>query len=116
MDKQNSTDLSKHSTEQMIVEIIEYVPDIMVSKTIVTKTSGKITVSSFVEVGEFAVKTTPFDTYIQIIDGNTEISINEKTYTLVVGDGIMIPANAVHCINPNSEFKMISTVITRWDE
>lgn len=113
MNKNNSSDLSKQSNEQMIVEIIEYVPDLIISKTIVTKTSGEITVSSYVEVGEFAVKTSPFDTYVQIIDGNTEISINEKTYTLVVGEVIMIPANAAHCINPNSEFKMISTIIKR---
>jgi quercetin dioxygenase-like cupin family protein len=99
--------LKKH----IIVEIIEYVPNAVVSKTIIKKTTGNITVSSFALGEELAEKTNPYDTYIQIIDGAAEIIINEKKYNLTLGEGIIIPANAPHCFNANEQFKMISTTI-----
>jgi quercetin dioxygenase-like cupin family protein len=95
----------------IIVEIIEYVPHAVVSKIIIKKTTGNITVSSFASGEELAEKTSPFDNYIQIIDGSAELIINEKKYKLRLGEGIIIPAHAPHCFNANEQFKMISTVI-----
>lgn len=95
----------------IIVEIIEYVPKSVVSKTILKKTSGNISVSSFDTGEELAEKTSPFDTYIQIIDGSAEITINDKNYVLKLGEGIVIPAHASHSINANEQFKMVSTII-----
>jgi quercetin dioxygenase-like cupin family protein len=99
------------SRVHIIVEIIEYVPNAVVSKTIIKKTTGNITVTSFDTGEELAEKTSPFDTFIQIIDGAAEVIINEKTYLLRIGNGIVIPAHASHCINANERFKMVSTVI-----
>jgi len=95
----------------IIVEIIEYVPNTVVSKTIIKKSTGNITISSFDEGEELAEKTSPFDNYIQIIDGAAEVTINEKTYKLRLGEGIIIPAHVGHCFNAHEQFKMISTVI-----
>ncbi len=99
------------SKVHIIVEIIEYVPNAVVSRTIIKKITGNITASSFDVGEELAEKTSPFDTYIQIIDGEAEVVINEKKYILKLGNGIVIPAHAPHCINANKQFKMISTVI-----
>jgi quercetin dioxygenase-like cupin family protein len=104
------TELAKEKVH-IIVEIMEYVPNAVVSKTIIKKSSGNINVSSFATGEELAEKTSPFDTYIQIIDGAAEIIINEKKYQLKLGEGIVIPANTPHCFNANEQFKMISTVI-----
>lgn len=106
----SSTETEK-SKVHIIVEIIEYVPNAVVSKTIIKKTTGNITVTSFDSGEELAEKTSPFDNYIQIIDGVAEVVINEKNYLLRTGDGIVIPAHAPHCFNANEQFKMISTVI-----
>jgi quercetin dioxygenase-like cupin family protein len=95
----------------IVVEIIEYMANAVVSKTIIKKTTGNITVSSFDAGEELDEKTAPFDTYIQIIDGVAEITINDKKYKLKLGDGIIIPAHAKHHFNANEQFKMISTVI-----
>lgn len=95
----------------IIVEIIEYVPNSVVSKTIIKKTTGNVTVSSFDEGEELAEKTSPFDNYIQIIDGAAKLTINEKAYHLKLGDGIIIPAHTRYCFNANQQFKMLSTVI-----
>src|SRR5580700_3082313 len=92
------TELEK-SAVHIIVEIIEYVPHAVLSKTILKKTTGNITVSSFALGEELAEKTSPFDNYIQIIDGSAELIINEKKYKLNLGEGIIIPAHAPHCFN-----------------
>src|SRR6187431_3343115 len=82
------------SKSHIIVEIIEYVPNAVVSKTIIKKTTGNITVSSFDTGEELAEKTSPFDNYIQIIDGAAELIISDKKYQLRLGEGIIIPAHA----------------------
>lgn len=105
-----SLELEK-SKAHIIVEIIEYVPNAVVSKTIIKKTTGSVTISSFDAGEELSDKTSPFDTFIQIIDGTAEVTIDTKRYMLRLGDGIVIPAHAKHNFNANEQFKMISTVI-----
>ncbi|XZF14505.1 cupin domain-containing protein [Chitinophagaceae bacterium MMS25-I14] len=99
------------SKVHIIVEIIEYIPNAVVSKTIIKKTTGNVTVSSLDAGEELAEKTVSFDTYIQIIDGAAELVIIDTIYNLRRGDGIIIPAHAKHKFNANEQFKMISTVI-----
>ena len=108
--KPQSTELEK-SKVHVIVEIIKYIPNAVVSKTILKKTTGNITVSSFDAGEELAEKTSPFDNYVQIIDGTADVTIKDKLYKLKLGEGIIIPAHAKHCFNANVQFKMISTVI-----
>lgn len=109
-DKTNMTELEK-SQAHIIVEIVEYVPKAVVSRTIIKKMTGNVTVSSFDEGEELAEKMVAFDTYIQIIDGAAEVTINKRKYKLRLGEGIIIPANASHHFNANEQFKMISTII-----
>lgn len=106
----NKSEIEK-SEAHIIVEIIEYIPNAVVSKTIIKKTTGNVTVSSFDAGEELSDKTSPFDTYIQIIDGSAELIIEEKIHELVLGNGIVVPAHAKHRINAKQQFKMISTVI-----
>ena len=104
------TEIEKAKTH-IIVEIIEYIPNSILSRTIIKKITGNVTASSFAAGEELAEKTSPFDNYIQIIDGAAEISISDKIYKLSLGQGIVIPAHAKHCFNADEKFKMISTVI-----
>ncbi|MDR6564294.1 MULTISPECIES: cupin domain-containing protein [unclassified Arcicella] len=99
------------SKAHIIIEIIEYIPNAVVSKTIIKKITGNITASSFDAGEELAEKTSPFDNYIQIIDGAAEVIISGKIHRLKLGEGIIIPAHASHIFNANVQFKMISTVI-----
>lgn len=101
----------KKSTPHIIIEIIEYVPNAVVSKTIIKKTTGNITAISMAIGEELGERTTPFDTYIQIIDGNAEVVLNDKTILLKLGEGLIIPAHSKHSFNATEQFKMITTVI-----
>ena len=93
------------------VEIIEYIPNSVVSKTIIKKSSGNISVMSF-DTGEgLTEKTSPFDTFAQIIDGKSEIVIDGKAFLLNTGESIVIPAHKPNLIKANGRFKMIMTII-----
>jgi len=106
----DKTEMEK-SKVHIIVEIIEYVPNAVLSKTIIKKTTGNVTVTSLASGEELAEKTSPFDTYIQIIDGTAEVIIKDKKYQLKLGEGIVIPAHAANRFNAKEQFKMISTII-----
>ena len=99
------------SVAHIIVEIIEYMPNSVVIKTIIKKSSGNISVMSF-DTGEgLTEKTSPFDTFAQIIDGKAEIVIDKVSHVLESGEGIIIPAHSPNFIKPNGRFKMILTII-----
>jgi quercetin dioxygenase-like cupin family protein len=95
----------------IIIEIIEYVPNSVVIKTILKKTTGNISAVSFDSGEGFAEKTSPFDTFIQVIEGKAEIIIDSKTHYLSTGQSIIIPAHSRNQIKASERFKMISTVI-----
>lgn len=109
-DERYNIELEK-SNVHIIVEILEYVPHSVVSKTILKKATGQICVSSFDAGEELQQKTSPFDVYIQIIDGTAVVGIKDKNYKLRLGEGIIIPAHTLHRFNASEQFKMVSTVI-----
>jgi quercetin dioxygenase-like cupin family protein len=93
------------------VEIIEYVQNSVVIKTILKKTTGNISLMSF-DTGEGLIeKTSPFDTFVQIIEGDAEIVISGKSNLLQTGHSIVIPAHASNFVKPNGRFKMVLTII-----
>ena len=83
----------------------------VVIKTIIKKSTGNVTAVS-VDSGEaLAEKISPFDTFIQVIEGKAEIEINKKPFVLNTGESIIIPAHASSIIKAKERFKMISTII-----
>jgi quercetin dioxygenase-like cupin family protein len=93
------------------VEIIEYIPNSIVTKTILRKSTGNVSVMS-VDTGEgLTEQTSPFDTFVQIIEGTAEMFINGTGHRLLTGQSIVIPAHASSYVKPNGRYKMILTVI-----
>ena len=106
----DTLELEKSKTH-ITVEIIEYVHNSVVIKTILKKSTGNISVMSFDSGEGLTEKTTPFDTFVQIIEGKAEIVISGKSNFLHAGQSIVIPAHASNFVKPNGRFKMIQTVI-----
>ena len=99
------------STAVITVEIVEYIPNSVVIKTIMRKTTGNVSVMS-VDSGEgLNEKITPFDTYVQVIDGKADIVIKGVSHVLQTGQSIVIPAHASNSILANERFKLVMTVI-----
>jgi quercetin dioxygenase-like cupin family protein len=110
MKAMNNSELEK-SKVFIIVEIIEYVPNSVVIKTIIKKTTGNVSAVSF-DSGEILTEnTSPFDTFIQVIEGKSEIVIDDKSHWLETGSSIIIPAHSRNTIKANERFKMLSTII-----
>ena len=99
------------SKSHILIRIIEYVPNAVVRKSIIKKTTGNISVVAVDTGQKLAGKILPFDIFIQVIDGVAEVIINKKSNILKSGKGIVIPAHASNSISSDQPFKMISTVI-----
>lgn len=99
------------SVAHITVEIIEYIPNSVVSKTIIKKSTGTISVMSFDSGEGLTEKISPFDTYAQIIEGEAEMVVDGASILLETGQSIIIPAHKSNLIKANGRFKMILTVI-----
>lgn len=106
----HSTEIEKSKTHIMI-EIIEYVTNSVVSRTIIRKTTGSVSIVAIDSSEALAEKISPFDNFIQIIEGSANIIIDGNTNMLETGNAIIIPAHSSNCIKANERFKMISTII-----
>jgi quercetin dioxygenase-like cupin family protein len=106
----DNTEVEK-AKAHIVVEIIEYVPNSVVHKSILKKTTGNISVVS-IDTGEaLSEKILPFDTFVQIIDGKAEIIIDGISNLLNTGQSIVIPAHTSNIVKANERFKMIKTII-----
>ncbi len=101
------------SEVHIILEIIEYVPDSIVSRIVLKKANGAVTATAFDEGEKFCETSNEYDTYVQIVDGKAQITIDNIYHELDLGQGIVIPANTLHCFEAKEEFKMITTTIVR---
>jgi quercetin dioxygenase-like cupin family protein len=99
------------SSAFVVAEILEYVPNSVVIKTIIRKMTGNVSAVSFDSGEALSGKISPFDTFIQIIEGKAEVIINETSNLLRTGQSIIIPAHSNNTIKANVRFKMISTTI-----
>ena len=95
----------------IVVEILEYIPNSVVIKTIIRKTTGNVSAVSFDSGESLGGRVSPFDTFIQVIEGTAEIIIDDKSHTLETGQSIIIPAHAHNTIQAKERFKMLSTII-----
>lgn len=95
----------------IVVEIIEYIPNAVLIKTIIKKSTGNVSAVSFDSGEVLGEKTSPFDTFIQVIDGEAEIVLDGRETRLATGESIIIPAHCKNTIKANVRFKMISTII-----
>ncbi|MBK8290714.1 MAG: cupin domain-containing protein [Flammeovirgaceae bacterium] len=94
-----------------VQDSIEYAAGSVVSKTIVKKPTGTITLFAF-DAGEgLSEHTAPFEAVVQILDGTAEITIDGKPFTVETGAGIILPAQVPHALKALERFKMMLTMI-----
>ncbi|TFH26892.1 MAG: cupin [Bacteroidia bacterium] len=99
------------SQAHILVDLIEYVPHSVVFRTLVKKITGNI-IAIAIDSGEkLEEKISPFDSYIQIIEGESEIVVDNISFILETGQAILIPAHSINLIRANNPSKMIVTVI-----
>jgi quercetin dioxygenase-like cupin family protein len=90
---------------------IEYSKGGIVSKTVLKKQTGNISLFSFDKGEALSEHTAPFDAIIQVVDGKGEITIGGKPYIVEAGETIIMPANISHAVKAVEKFKMVLTMI-----
>lgn len=92
-------------------DLIAYQDGSVVSRMIVYKKSGTITLFAFDEGEGLSEHTAPYDAIAQIIDGEAEISIEKTQFMLKKGQMIIMPAGKPHALHAGHRFKMMLTMI-----
>lgn len=92
-------------------ESIEYSDGGIVSKTVLKKSTGNISLFSFAAGEGLSEHTAPFDAMIQVVEGKGEIIIGGKSFFLSAGQVIIMPANIPHSVKAAEKFKMVLTMI-----
>lgn len=90
---------------------VEYASGGILSKTVIKKESGNISLFSFAAGEALSEHTVPFDAVIQVIDGRGEITIGGKPFILKAGESVIMPANVPHAVKAVEKFKMVLTMI-----
>jgi len=96
---------------QKLVELIEYSKDSIVSKTLLDKSAGTITLFAFDQGQKLSEHTAPYDAVVQVLDGKAQVKIANETNELSEGQLIIMPANVPHAVDAGERFKMLLTMI-----
>ncbi|KAA3613011.1 MAG: cupin domain-containing protein [Calditrichaeota bacterium] len=101
----------KNSVQQNLTSLAEYQKGSVVSKSLLAKKSGNITLFAFDKGEGLSEHTAPFDAYVQILDGKADITISGKVHSLSAGEIIIMPANEPHALKAVKAFKMLLVMI-----
>ncbi|QTA82306.1 Cupin 2 domain-containing protein [Desulfonema limicola] len=105
----NITDYLKEGLA--LEKLIDYQTSSVVSKTIIKKPTGTVTLFAFDKDEGLSEHTAPFDAMVYIADGNARIMISGKEYNLAKGQMIIMPANQPHALKAVEPFKMLLIMI-----
>jgi len=92
-------------------EVVAYQDATIVSKTLVDKKIGTMTVFAFAQGQGLSEHTVPFDAVVQVIDGEAQVTIAGSDYRVQSGQLIIMPANQPHSIRAEHPFKMVLVMI-----
>ena len=101
----------EHGTPFVFAESISYQADGIVSKRIIQKEKGNITLFAFDAGQKLSEHTAPFDALVQVMQGNAEVVIGGNPNQLSAGHSIIMPANVPHAVNAKERFIMLLTMI-----
>src|SRR5512137_372283 len=94
-----------------IKELVAYQDGSIVSKEIIKKPTGTVTLFAFDQGEGLSEHTTPFDALVQVLDGEAEISIDGKPHLVKTGEMIIMPADHPHALKALRRFKMMLVMV-----
>ena len=94
-----------------LAELANYQNGSVVSRILVRREKGNVTLFASDEGQELSEHTAPFDALVYVLEGTTEIRIAAQTFSLSAGDVVLMPANRPHAVKAVSAFKMLLTMI-----
>jgi quercetin dioxygenase-like cupin family protein len=107
----NPTDDVVKGRAGQLAGLVEYQANAVVSRTLVNKPVGTITLFAFDRGQGLSEHTAPFDAFVQIYDGKAEVTISGKVHSVQAGDVILMPAGDPHSLHAAERFKMMLVMI-----
>lgn len=104
-------DKINHSEVFDFAQKVQYSSDGIVSKKIIQRSVGNVTLFAFDQGQELSEHSAPFDALIQVLEGKAQIIIDKKPYDVSEGSSIIMPANIPHAVKAPTKFKMLLTMI-----
>ena len=91
--------------------LVEYQEGAVVSRMVVNKSSGSVTVFAFDAGQGLSEHTAPFDAMVYLLDGEAEVAISGRPLHLKAGDMVIMPAHQPHALKALSKFKMLLVML-----
>lgn len=95
----------------VLAGLVTYADDSIVSKTIIDKSAGTITLFAFDKGQKLSEHTAPYDAVVQVLDGSADITIGGKSTAVCARQLIIMPANVPHSVTAKEKFKMLLIMI-----
>lgn len=92
-------------------KIVEIAPGAVVSKTIIKKPAGNVTLFAFDKNEGLSEHSAPFDALVSVVEGKAIITIGGEPHVLEAGESIIMPANVSHAVKATEAFKMLLIMI-----
>ena len=103
--------MSSEPKVSSLTNLVNYQDESVVSKTLIKKETGTVTLFAFDQGQGLSEHTAPFDALVCVLDGEAEIMISGKPYVLKMGEMIILPVNEPHSLKAIKKFKMMLTMI-----
>jgi quercetin dioxygenase-like cupin family protein len=94
-----------------LIDLVTYQEGAVVSRTLVNRATGTVTLFAFDEGQGLSEHTAPFDAVAHLLEGEAEIAVSGKSLRTTAGEAILMPANQPHSLKALSRFKMLLTKI-----
>ncbi len=103
--------MNQEANAQDLIDLVDYQSGSVVSRTLIEKQTGTVTLFAF-DLGEgLSEHTAPFDAMVCVLDGKAEVTISGKPTILGKGEMIIMPANKPHALKAREKFKMMLIMI-----
>ena len=94
-----------------LIDLIDYQEGSVVSRTLIDKKAGSVTLFAFDVDQGLSEHTAPYDAMVYVLDGEVEVTISGKPVKLNKGEMTVMPANHPHALTAKTKFKMLLTMI-----
>jgi quercetin dioxygenase-like cupin family protein len=103
--------MNQTAEPQNLIDLVNYQEGSVVSRTLIKKKTGTVTLFAFDQDQALSEHTAPFDAMVYILDGKAEIIISGNSNILEKGNMIIMPANEPHALKAIEQFKMMLTMV-----
>lgn len=99
------------ATVAKLADLVDYQQGAVVSRTIIDKKAGTLTLFAFDESQGLSEHTAPFDAFLYMLDGEAKVTISSRTLRVSEGEMVIMPANKPHALQAVDKFKMLLVMI-----